>query len=116
MLVRYCNIDYDREFAVIAEHSTEGRKRNIGVGRLVIEPDGDRGEFALLVADDFQGKGLGTKLLDVLIGVGEEKGLRTIYGIILSDNTRMIQLVTRLGFETRPHPEGMIAELRLKSS
>ena len=98
MLTRFCNIDYEREMAIIAEYTSNGKKRNVGVGRLVIQPDGERGEFAVLVADDFQNRGLGLKLVDMLIGIGQEKGLRNIYGIVLPDNAKMIRLARKLGF------------------
>jgi len=100
MLSRYCNIDYAREMAIIAEYSEEGKKRNVGVGRLIVE-DGQTGEFAVLVADDFQGKGLGFKLCDMLIGIGQDKGLKSIYGIVLNSNHKMINLTKRLGFTSQ---------------
>ena len=106
MLSRFCNIDYDREMAIIAEYTTNGRRRNVGVGRLIIEPGGGSGEFAIVVADDFQNNGLGLKLCDMLIGIAQEKGLRNIYGIVLSDNWKMLGLVKKLGFTVKPLPKG----------
>jgi len=114
MLMGYCNIDYDREMAIIAELTEGGKKRNIGVGRLITEPGDKRAEFAVVVADDFAGKGLGTKLVDMLIGIGEEKNLETIYGIVLPENSNMIRLCQALGFEiTHEHPEEVVVELKL---
>jgi len=53
MLVRFCNIDYDREMAIVAEYmDSGGRRRIVGVGRLIMDPFRRRGEFAV-VADDF---------------------------------------------------------------
>jgi len=98
MLTRFCNIDYEREMAIIAEYTSNGKRRNVGVGRLVIQPDGERGEFAVLVSDDFQNRGLGLKLVDMLIGIAQEKGLKSIYGIVLPDNAKMIGLARKLGF------------------
>jgi len=106
MLSRFCNIDYDREMAIIAEYTTNGRRRNVGVGRLIVEPGGGSGEFAIVVADDFQNNDLGLKLCDMLIGIAQEKGLRNIYGIVLSDNWKMLGLVKKLGFTVKPLPEG----------
>ena len=97
MLSRFCNIDYDREIAIIAEYTADGRRRNVGVGRLIVQSD-QTGEFAVLVADDFQTNGLGTKLCDMLIGIGREKGLKNIYAIVLNENLRMIGLGRKLGF------------------
>ncbi|MEM0445187.1 MAG: GNAT family N-acetyltransferase [Nitrososphaerota archaeon] len=114
MLVRFCNIDYDREIAIIAEYSDRGRKRNVGVGRLIIEPERNRGEFAVLVADDFQGKGLGTKLLDMIIEIAQDKGLESIYGIVLPENTRMIGLCKKFGFDIKHGKDEVLVELRIK--
>lgn len=113
MLVRFCNIYYDREMAIIAEYTEGGERRNVGVGRLIIEPDRKRGEFAVLVADDFQGKGIGTKLVDTLIEVAMEKKLSSIYGIILLENTRMINLCKKLGFTVKHRGEDVYVELKL---
>ena len=53
--VRYCNIDYDREIAIVAELTEENRKKILGVSRLSIEPDGKSGEIAFIVGDQWQG-------------------------------------------------------------
>jgi acetyltransferase len=102
MLSRFCNIDYGREVAIIAEYNSGGKRRNVGVGRLVTQPGADTAEFATLVADDFQGVGLGHKLTDMLIGIAQEKGLKSMYGVILRDNARMVGLVRSLGFKIEP--------------
>jgi acetyltransferase len=98
MLSRFCNIDYSREIAIIAESTTGGKRRNVGVGRLVIQPGTAIGEFATLVADDFQEVGLGHKLTDMLIGIAQERGLKNLYGVILKDNAKMVGLARSLGF------------------
>ncbi len=98
MLSRFCNIDYSREIAIVAEYNAGGKRRNVGVGRLIIQPGTDTGEFATLVADDFQRVSLGHKLTDMLIGIAQEKGLKSMYGIILKDNTKMVALARNLGF------------------
>jgi len=113
MLMGYCNIDYDREMAIIAELTEGGKKRSIGVGRLITEPGDKRAEFAVVVADDFAGKGLGIKLVDMLIGIGEEKGLETIYGIVLPENTKMMGLCRALGFDIKYGPDEVAVELKL---
>ena len=101
MLSRFCSIDYDREMAIIAEYTSNSKRRNVGVGRLIIEPGMETGEFAIVVADDFRGNGLGLKLLDNLIGIAWDKGLGSIYGIVLNDNSKMISLAKKLGFTMR---------------
>lgn len=87
--------------------------RNVGVGRLIIDPDRRRAEFAVLVADDFQGQGLGTKLVDTIIEVAQDKKVSTIYGIILPENIRMINLARKMGFTVKRRAEDVYVELRL---
>ncbi len=99
MLTRLCNIDYDREMVIIAQYDESGRKRSVGNARLLVQADGESAEFAVQVAEDFRGTGLGLKLVDVIIGIARDKGLKTMYGIALSENTPMINLAKRLGFE-----------------
>jgi acetyltransferase len=115
MLIRYCNIDYDREMAIVAE-KRQGEKRSIiGIGRLIIEPDFKKGEFAVVVHDNYQGKGLGYKLVDMVIGIGQEKGLEKIYGLVLSDNRAMLRICDELGFHRRDLSDGTTwVELTLK--
>jgi acetyltransferase len=112
-LVRFCNIDYDREMAIIAEKREEDRTVEIGVSRLIIDPGKKRGEFAVVVADNYQSRGLGTKLVDMLIEFAREKGIETIYGTVMSENIKMIQLCEKLGFTTKREHENVIAELKL---
>jgi acetyltransferase len=102
MHVRMCNIDYEREMAIVAEIKEGNRKRIIGTGRLIIEPDLKKAEFAVLVHDEFQGKGLGYKLVDTVIGIGHEKGVEEVYGLVLSENTGMLQMCRKLGCSIEP--------------
>jgi acetyltransferase len=98
MLIRFCNIDYDREMAIVAEIREAEQRRIIGIGRLIIEPDFRSGQFAVLVHDDYQGKGLGYTLIDMMIGIAQGKGLEEIWGIVLLTNERMLKACRKLGF------------------
>ena len=80
------------------------KRRIIGIGRLIIDPD-QKGEFAVLVHDDFQGKGLGYKLLDMVIGVALDKNLDEVHGLVLKENEKFLSMVTRLGFTILDTPE-----------
>ena len=112
--VRYCNIDYDREIGIVAELNEGGIRKILGVVRLVIEPDGKTGEIAIIVADPWQGLGLGTKMMDYMIEVCKDKGLETIYGVMLPDNYRAINLMKKMGFNIK-YEEGVVkATLNLK--
>ena len=90
MRVRYCNIDYDREIAIVTELSEDGRRRLIGVVRLNIEPDRKTGEISFIVGDPWQDLGLGSKLVDFMIEICKDKKLDTLYGIMIPHNSRVI--------------------------
>jgi acetyltransferase len=106
MLTRYCNIDYDREMAIVAEIQ-EDKRRIIGAARLIVEPGRNCGEFAIVVGDQWQGQGLGSKLLDDIIEIGKDMKLETIYGFVIPDNVKMIHLCRKKGFKMEPAEEGI---------
>lgn len=112
-LVRFCNIDYDREMAIIAEVRAGDGKKEIGVARLILEPGRKSGEFAIVMADEYQSKGLGTKLMDMLIERAQEKDLESIYGIIMLENKKMVHLAQKMGFAIKPSEEGLLATLNI---
>ncbi len=107
LLIRSCNIDYDREVAIIAEIKHTGGKKMVGGARLIREPGSARGQFAILVHDDYQGMGLGAKLIDTLIGIAHDKRLEEMYGLVLTENQRMLALAAKFGFELKREPEGI---------
>ncbi|MGE5187686.1 MAG: GNAT family N-acetyltransferase, partial [Betaproteobacteria bacterium] len=96
--VRYCNIDYDREIAMVAEIVENGKRKILGVTRLSIESDGKHGEMAFIVSDYWQGLGLGTKLVDYTLDIAKEKGIQDVYAIMLQDNYRALSLTKKMGF------------------
>ncbi|WP_018955142.1 GNAT family N-acetyltransferase [Thioalkalivibrio sulfidiphilus] len=105
MLVRFTQIDYDREMAFIATLEQDGAELQVAVGRYTANPDQRSCEFALVVADDWQGKGIGTHLMQSLMQVARSRGLTLMEGEVLSSNSNMLALVKRLGFSTRVRPE-----------
>ena len=105
MVNKFCDIDYKNEIAIIAEYNSNDKKRNVGVVRLFIDPSLQTGEFAILVADNFQDSGLGTKFMETLIDIGREKGLKSIYGIVLAENNKMLTLMKEFGFSIGPNSD-----------
>ena len=105
MLVRFTQLDYSREMALIAVVEEQGSEIELGVARYAINPDGDSCEFALVIADNMQGKGLGQKLMTALMEAARDKGLKAIEGEVLSNNHNMLKLMTRLGFATKSSEE-----------
>jgi acetyltransferase len=106
--VRYCNIDYDREIAIVAELLEEGRRKILGVTRLSIEPDGRRGEMAFIVGDRWQNLGLGTKMVDYVLEIAKEMGVENVYSIMLTDNYRAISLTKKMGFDLEYLSDGTV--------
>jgi acetyltransferase len=101
MLVRFTQIDYSREMALIAVAGEEGSERELGVARYATNPDGESCEFALVVADDMTGKGLGQKLMVALMEAARANRLSVIEGEVLSINHKMLKLMSRLGFSAK---------------
>ena len=108
MVNQFCDIDYKNEIAIIAEYNSNDKKRNVGVVRLFIDPSLQTGEFAILVADNFQGSGLGTKFMETLIDIGRKKGLKSIYGIVLAENNSMLTLAKEFGFSIGANSDGEV--------
>jgi len=105
MLVRFTQIDYDREMALVAVTQRGGRDIQIGVARYTIDSGGETCEFAIAVADDWQKRGIGGRLMVNLMDAAREKGLRRIEGDVLTANTRMLRFMQALGFEVLPSAE-----------
>ena len=99
MLVRLTQIDYDREMAFLALSRQDGKEVEIGVARYAINPDKTSCEFALVIADDWQNRGLGGLMMQTLIDTARAKGLRTVEGEVLAHNSGMLKLMQRLGFD-----------------
>lgn len=97
-LTRFTQVDYDRNMALIAVIIENGRETQIGVARYSINPDGRSCEFAIAVADAWQRKGIGSKLLHNLMDAARRRGLETMEGSVLSGNAKMMALMDGLGF------------------
>jgi acetyltransferase len=109
-LARVCFIDYNRQMGLVAETA---EKEIAGVGRLT-PGAGKEAEFALIVADGWQDRGVGAALLRSLIEIGREEGVRRIFGSVLADNQAMLDVCARLGFQFGFPEDGVIeASLRL---
>jgi acetyltransferase len=105
MLSRFTQIDYEREMALIAVLDTPQGERQVGVARYARLPDGQSCEFAIVVADDWQGKGLAYQLMKSLIAAARDRGLRVMEGFRLLKNARMQDLARSLGFQSGTDPE-----------
>jgi acetyltransferase len=114
MLARFTLIDYDREMALVAvvkertataEGDISETERIVGVSRYVTNPDQSSCEFALVVADDFNGRGMGSRLMESIMDVAREKGLAEIEGLVLANNAGMLKLMRGLGYQVKSYAE-----------
>jgi acetyltransferase len=105
MLVRFTQLDYHRELALIAVLEQDGRETELGVARYIINPDGQSCEFALVVADAWQGKGIGSRLMQALMEAARQRGLGEMEGEVLASNHNMLHLMASLDFSLHTSSE-----------
>ena len=106
-LTRICFNDYDRELALVAEHHDPKTAETeiLGVGRLSKAHGLNEAEFALLIRDQWQGRGLGTALLKRLVEIGRSEKLERITAHILPENHAMQRLSQKVGFQLHREPD-----------
>ena len=98
MLVRFTQIDYDREMAFVAVTEDSSMPNELGVGRYSVNPDGHSVEFAIVVADDCKRLGIGSKLMKTLMQTAKAKGMLSFEAEVLKDNEPTLEMVKKLGF------------------
>ena len=99
----YTHVDQDRHAAFVCEHGGE----IVGEARYVANPDGRSCELGIVVADDWHHTGIAQRLMGALIDTARARGFRTLEGLVLAENTDMLDFVKDLGFEVEPmleHP------------
>jgi acetyltransferase len=104
MLVRFTQIDYDRELALVALADVAGKETQIAVARYV-KADAETAHVAIVVADAWQRRGIGARLFEMLFEVARARGVVRLEGEVLAENTRARALMARLGFTLRRDPE-----------
>lgn len=114
MLYRFTHPDFERELALVAVSGDDADARLIGVARCVADPDRTGAEFALAVADEWQNRGVGTRLLCELMRAARAVGIRRIWGEILASNAPMLGLMGSLDFEIGPAPEDALLRRAIK--
>jgi acetyltransferase len=97
--VRYCFIDYDREIAIVAELNDGESRKLLGVGRLVGDPDHENVEYAVLISDAWQNRGLGSIITDACFEIAKRWGLKRIVAQTTTDNPRMIEVFRKRDFQ-----------------
>ncbi|MCM2371982.1 bifunctional acetate--CoA ligase family protein/GNAT family N-acetyltransferase [Aporhodopirellula aestuarii] len=98
LAARFCFTDYERELAIVAETHQDGKTEIAGVGRLVADADHDQAEFAVMIADPWQGRGLGSVLTDECLSICDGWGISTVTAEVDPRNHRMLQMFSHRGF------------------
>jgi acetyltransferase len=112
-LIRLCHLDYDREMALAAVRRDDGGSHMLGVSRYYLNPETGEAEFALVVGDAHQRQGLGRHLMQRLIEIARERGVRQLTGLVLRENELMLALMASLGFSPPEHVENDVVRVGL---
>jgi len=108
---RFCYIDYDREIAIVAEIEEKGEQKLLGVGRLIADPEHETVEYAVLIADAWQKKELGSMLTDYCMDVARKWKLKKIVAQTTADNRPMISVFEKRGFKITIDPTDSTVEV-----
>jgi acetyltransferase len=112
-LVRYTQIDYDREIAIIAEVEEDGKKKMAGVVRLIADQYNETAEYAVVIADPWQHIGLGNKFTDYITDIAKARGIQKIYANVMAQNHIMQHMFRARGYKMEKVEDGYYAELEI---
>ncbi|HEX37813.1 MAG TPA: bifunctional acyl-CoA synthetase/GNAT family N-acetyltransferase [Candidatus Cloacimonetes bacterium] len=110
-LIRYTQIDYDREMAIIAEVEEDGKKKMAGVVRLIADQYNETAEYAIVVADPWHNLGLGNKFTDYITEIAKKRGIQKIYANVLAENHIMLHMFRKRGYSLTKQEDSYYAEL-----
>jgi acetyltransferase len=113
---RFTRINYARDVAMVAIKETESRERILGVSRIMRKPETIKGEFAVVVGDAWQGRGIGTMLAEHCISFARKLGIRSIWGIVSPENKKMLDMAQHLGFSVELDAEAGLYEIKMELS
>ena len=119
MLERFTQVDYDRELALVALDESTDPEAIVAVVRYVANWDRESAEFAIVVADAWQGRGVGVALMRMLIDCARKRGFRRLVGSVLAINAPMLRLMQALGFVVEADPDDrdqVIVTLELRAA
>jgi acetyltransferase len=98
MVEKFTRVDPRRHIALVALQREALGQPMLGVGRVIAQDNSANGEFSIVVADAWQGRGIGAALLQRCIGLAGTRGIQKIWGLVLAENTQMLALGRKLGF------------------
>ncbi|MBN2616391.1 MAG: bifunctional acetate--CoA ligase family protein/GNAT family N-acetyltransferase [Bacteroidales bacterium] len=110
---QFCVIDYDREMGIVAEIEQDGKKQLIGEGRLLADPDLEMAEFAVLVTDQWQKKGVGFLLTDYSLRIAQIAHVKKVAAETTNNNRAMMNLFKKLDFEIQYHDDGTVSIFKI---
>jgi acetyltransferase len=115
-LTRICFIDYDREMALVAErHNPEtGNPEILAVARMTKILWGNEAEVAIIVSDQWQGRGLGKELMARLLIIGADEKLSRLTADILPENRSIMRVCEKLGFTLKHSLEDEVVRAEFK--
>ncbi len=105
---QFCYIDYAREIAIVAEIMEEGKRKLIGVGRMIADPDHEIAEYAVLITDNWQRKELGVMFTEYCLEIAKQWELKTFYAQTTKDNQAMIAVFKKMEFRIKFNSDGTV--------
>lgn len=109
----FTRIDYDRDVALVAVQKFDLREMILGVCRILQCPGSARGEVAVVVGDQWQGKGIGSFLLEQCIRIARDLGMRSLWGLVSTENSKVLALAEKFGFQATSYSEPGTTELEI---
>ena len=103
MAVQCCVIDYERELAIVAETDGDGKRELVGIAQLITDLNHETAEYAVLVPDAWQGRGVGGVLLDYCLELARDWGVTQVVAETDPENTRMLTMFGKRGFVSKVH-------------
>jgi acetyltransferase len=113
VIAYFTNIDCELNVAMVALEKRTSDERILGLCGILRKPGSERGEFAVVVRDEWQGIGVGMKLVEASLPAAKALGMKKLWGIISPDNTTMIAMASKLGFTVRKDHESDLYEMEM---
>jgi acyl-CoA hydrolase/GNAT superfamily N-acetyltransferase len=107
-------IDYTKEMVILGIIEADGMEEVAGMGQYAMSEDAHSAEVALVVRDDCQNRGIGTEILSYLTSLARRQGLLGFTAEVMLENTVMMHLFEKMGFEIRRMAEEGVCELRMR--
>jgi len=114
MVAYFTRIDCRQNVAMVALEDSVSLPRMLGLCGILRRPGSTRGEFAVVVCDQWQGKGVGAKLVEISVQVAGDLGMKELWGIISPENTTMLAMAEKMGFSVRKDPQADLYEIEMK--